>query len=337
MPRVLSPLPACSGLPTTPPGSDTYRRLMGGDLTDNGARAGQIRDQLLALTNARPADCSHPTGRPRPPARRCSSVCCGRWIAPPTSPLRRSPAVRCRLGARAATNSVGYRLVRAFRGQVRDLLFAPCRSAAGRVRSVPLSARPSRRRRGGPPRATAAAPAPVPFTTYDELLIAAPQGARRVAARSSLAECTWGDANRVRSTPLRHGDPSPQPLAGSPVRQLPATTTCRASRAGPSAPPAACRVARTRGRRIFHMPGGQSGHFLSRSMPRAIATGRKAALAAPAGSGAAPAGLAPRGQSAHDAQVTCRCLAGRHEVPLPRSRRRQSALSHAVKLPGGAD
>lgn len=250
-------------------GTETYQRLKGGDLTDNGARAGQIRDQLLTLTNARPADLLAIQLDDR-------ALLYAPWQQRLLETLDRAPAeprfAEARpfvadWGARAATNSVGYRLVRAFRYEVRELLFAPvierCRGVYAGFRYLPgfhagviedlLEQRPPHL-------------LPASFSSYDEVLVAA---ARRmldhIPPDRPLAACTWGDLNRVRiQHPFGKAIPILSRWLDLPARQLPGDSNM--PRVQGQAFGASQRLVVSPGHEdeaIFHMPGGQSGHFLS--------------------------------------------------------------------------
>lgn len=250
-------------------GTETYRRLMGGDLTDNGARASQIRDRLLALTKARPADLLSLQLDDRallftPWQQRLLRI----LDRAPTEPrFAEARPLVADWGARAATNSVGYRLVREFRMQVRGLLFAPVEA---RCRTVSRSFRYLPGHHGGvvedllaqqPPHLL-----PSPFASYDQLLVtAARQALDSLPHGRPLAECTWGDLNRVQ---LQHPFGRAIPLLSRwldlPARQLPGDSNL--PRAQQPAFGASERLVVSPGREaegIFHMPGGQSGHFLS--------------------------------------------------------------------------
>jgi penicillin amidase len=250
-------------------GTATYRRLMGGDQTDNGARASQIRDQLLTLTNARPADLLAIQLDDR-------ALLLAPWQQRLLAALDRAPQEPrfaearpfvAHWGERAATDSVGYRLVSRFRDQVHSLFLAPvlarCSSEGHRVRWLPghhdgviedLLAHQ-------PPHLL-----PPPFATYDELLVDAARETLRWLPRDRpLAEWTWGNANWVQ---LRHPFGQVIPLLGRwldlPGRPLPGDNQMPRVQGRDFG--ASQRLVVSPGREdeaIFHMPGGQSGHFLS--------------------------------------------------------------------------
>jgi penicillin amidase len=270
MPRVFDP-PAgiLWNANNTALGTEAYQRLKGGDLTDNGARAGQIRDQLLTLTNARPADLLAIQLDDR-------ALLYAPWqqrlietldLAPTEPRFAEARPFVANWGGRAATNSVGYRLVRAFRYEVREELFAPvierCRSVCAAFRYLPgFHAGVIEDLLGHQPPHLL----PTPFNSYDEVLVAA---ARRMLNQlppdRPLAECTWGDLNRVR---IQHPFGKAIPLLSRwldlPARQLPGDSNM--PRVQGQSFGASQRLVVSPGHEdeaIFHMPGGQSGHFLS--------------------------------------------------------------------------
>jgi penicillin G amidase len=250
-------------------GSEAYLRLMGEDNTDNGARARQIRDQLLALTNARPADFLAIQLDDRalflePWQRRLRDS-----LASVTNDSRFAEA-RTHItswGGRAAVDSVGYRLVRDFRRRVIGLLLGPveqrCRAFNRRFSRLPghpdgvvqdlLEQRPAHL-------------LPRPFTAYDELLAAAArQTLESLPKGRPLAEYTWGRRNRVT---IRHPFSQAMPRLSRwldiPERSLPGDAHIPRAQ-GPDFG-ASERMVVSPGHEaegIYHMPGGQSGHFLS--------------------------------------------------------------------------
>ncbi len=270
MPRVVDPTNGVLWSANNPAlGTETYERLRGGDLTDNGARAQQIRDRLLELSQARPGDLLAIQLDDRalflaPWQQRLLEV-----FAASSNEVRFAEArpFVADWGGRAATNSVGYRVVRAFRWHVRDLLLAPvverCRRAypgftylpgePGGVLEDLLAQRPAHL-------------LPPPFTSYDELLAAAARAALDSLPKDRpLAQNTWGELNRVR---LQHPFGKALPFLSRwldlPARQLPGDDSM--PRVQGRAFGASQRLVVSPGREpegIFHMPGGQSGHFLS--------------------------------------------------------------------------
>jgi penicillin G amidase len=250
-------------------GSEAYLRLMGEDDTDNGARARQIRDQLLTLTNARPADFLAIQLDDRalflePWQRRLLQS-----LASRTNEARFAEARTCVAGwgGRAAVDSVGYRLVRKFRQHVIDSLLAPvaqrCRTLDPRFSHLPghpdgviqdlLEQRPPHL-------------LPGTFATYDDLLAAAARKTLDDLPKGRpLAEHTWGRRNRVA---IRHPFSQVMPWLGRwldiPERSLPGDANMPRAQ-GPGFG-ASERIVVSPGHEaegIYQMPGGQSGHFLS--------------------------------------------------------------------------
>jgi penicillin amidase len=250
-------------------GSEEYRDLAGGDATDQGVRAGQIRDQLLGLTNATPADSLAIQLDDRALFLEPWQRLMVRTLRANTNQARVNDALALvsNWGQRAATNSAGYRLVRGFRHETLALLLAPvvtqCKSVSKQFKYLPghhegvawdlLGARPLHL-------------LPQPYASYDELLAdAARRTLDRVPPERNMADWTWGDANRVR---LRHpfGQAIP-PLSrwlDLPQRQLPGDNNMprvQSPAAGASERLVVSPGLESQG--LFHMPGGQSGHFLS--------------------------------------------------------------------------
>jgi penicillin amidase len=250
-------------------GSTSYQRIMGGDETDHGARASQIRDQLLVLTNARPADLLAIQLDDRAlflqPWQRLLLTTLD--AATNQNRFAEARGLVADWGAHAAVSSVGYRLVRDFRQQVVRALMDPaiacCRAAKPHFEYVPghyegvtwdlLKERPSHL-------------LPLAFTNYDELLVdAARKTLEQVPAGRPLSAYTWGDANRVQ---IRHPfGKAISVLSGwldLPGRQLPGDHNMPRVQGRDFG--ASERMVVSPGHEaegIFHMPGGQSGHFLS--------------------------------------------------------------------------
>jgi len=251
--------------------SAAYMQL-GPWLEDGGARARQIRDGLFALKSARPADFLALQLDDR-------ALFLGRWqelllvtLASPAwadrPELRQLRELVAPWGARAAPASAGYRLVREWRAQVVKLIFEPIHQRCRRIdpdfsygspsQEMPvwtlLQARPAHLLN---PR----------FADYDALLRAAVEDvlAKHRQANEPLSQVTWGAYNRVA---IRHHLSAALPWLSRwldiPAVELPG------DRDMPRAPGlqygASERLAVSPGHEaegIFHMPGGQSGHFLS--------------------------------------------------------------------------
>jgi penicillin G amidase len=236
-----------------------------------GARAKQIRDGLAALDQASEHDLLSIQLDDR-------AIFLSPWHAVMSSVLTQAPPdpVRdqmkeelARWGARASVDSVGYRVVRAFRAFVeRDLfeaLTAPAKEAAPQFRwnrlvqrEHPLwllvSERPEHL-------------VPPGHDSWDAFLLAK---ADEVAAEltrdgASLSSRSWGERNTTR---IEHPMARSIPLVGArlsmPKLELPGDWDMPRAQ-GPDVG-ASQRMVVSPGREsegIFHMPGGQSGHPLS--------------------------------------------------------------------------
>jgi penicillin amidase len=256
-------------------------RVVGGDALasvgdggyDLGARAGQIRDALLTLERA-------DEGAMLAIQLDDRALFLGRWRALLLDLLdddavaerpRRATARRHieHWGGRAATTSVGYRLVRAFRLAVRDELVAGYVAAAvdadpeielWRLRQVEgalwrlVDERP---------------PALLPpgRTSWRDVLLEGLDGvlAEMLEHHESLDEATWGARNTVR---IRHPLSGALPLVGRwldmPAEPLPGDS--KMPRVQSPGFGASERLVVSPGHEengLFHMPGGQSGHPLS--------------------------------------------------------------------------
>jgi penicillin amidase len=272
---------------TDPPGGRIWTanaRVVGGDALakvgvggyDLGARQKQIRDGLLALEKASEDDMLRIQLDDR-------ALLLGRWqrlLLDVLSPdavaqdARRAEARRLveAWGGRAAVDSAGYRIVRAFRERMRgfvlDPLLAPAR--ARDAKRVPKGTAPNARWEGPVWAILSARPAHLldpRFPGWDALLLAAVDESIAELTKDgrSLAAATWGARN---TTLIQHPLSRALPwLAGSldmPAEPLPGDNHMPRFQA-PSAG-ASERFAVSPGREeqgYFHMPCGQSGHPLS--------------------------------------------------------------------------
>jgi penicillin amidase len=246
---------------------------------DLGARARQIRDDLLALERATEADMLRVQLDDR-------ALFLERWralllevLAPEvtTKDPRRAEARRHleAWGGRASVDSVGYRLVRTFRTRmaraVFDPLLAPCREADERLDYK--GRRPDRgvRQWEGPLWALVTE-RPLHlldpgFESWEALLLASLDEVLDELTNdgAALADRTWGDHNTV---PFRHPLSAAVPALGRwldmPRRALPGDGNM--PRVQYTFAGASERLAVSPGREengYFHMPCGQSGHPLS--------------------------------------------------------------------------
>ncbi len=243
---------------------------------DLGARQGQIRDALLALDEASEDDMLRIQLDDR-------ALFLARWqkllldvLAPEAlaGDARRAEARRLveGWGERAAVDSTGYRIVRAFRENVRGLvldpLLAPARSRDGK-RLRPGSA-PNPRWEGPVWAILAARPAHLldpRFPGWEALLL---EAADKVLAEltedgRALAGRTWGERN---TTLVQHPLSRAVPGLGSwlDMPKLPLPGDNHMPRFQSPSAGASERFAVSPGKEelgYFHMPGGQSGHPLS--------------------------------------------------------------------------
>lgn len=239
-----------------------------------GARARQIRDGLLALEQATPADLLAVQLDDR-------ALLLERWrdvllqvlddAALAGHPRRRELREHVETGwsGRADVDSVGYRMVRAFRlflsEQVFEALTAPCKAADERFDFFVVG-----QWEGPLWRLVAERPLHLldpRFATWDEQLLSAVDETldNFPGAGGALAAKTWGDRNTLRMQhPLGRAVPQlgsfldipPEPLpgdSGMPRVQSPGFGASQRMVVSPG----------REGRGIFHMPGGQSGHPLS--------------------------------------------------------------------------
>ena len=172
-------------------------------------------------------------------------------------------------GARASVDSVGYRLVRAFRGAVvsgiLEALTVPCRAADARF-DVSAPSPEGGRRRGRDPRR---ASGPPPAAAISDVGRGAARRGRRgdpLDRRKGPSRTTPGV--RPNTVTLQHPMGRAVPFLAPLLRPAAARAPGRlehASRPGPGHG-ASERFVVSPGREesgIFHMPGGQSGHPLS--------------------------------------------------------------------------
>ena len=240
-----------------------------------GARARQIRDSLTALERATAEDMLSVQLDDR-------ALFLGRWrdllldtLTPQTlegNPRRGElrQLVEGSWTGRASVDSVGFRMVRTFRlflaEQVFDSITAACRAADERFRFGR-----SRQSEGPLWRLVTERPQHLldpKFESWDRQLLAAVDAVldRFAEEEGSLELRTWGERNTVA---IRHPISLAVPLLSRwldvPGQQLPGAGNMprvQSPRFG-----ASMRMTVSPGREkagLFHMPGGQSGHFLSR-------------------------------------------------------------------------
>ena len=236
-----------------------------------GARAGQIRDALLALEGATEADMLRVQLDDR-------ALFLARWrqllldvldpAAGEQTPQRAAMHRRVTEGARrAAMDDAGYRLVRAFRAELADRVFAAIVHGCGGMapRGVPSDLR---QWEGALWRVVETRPPHLLAPGHEDwraFLLAAADTAAASCGDGGLERCTWGEANGIH---IRHPMSRAIPLLGGwldlPAESLPGDT--HMPRVQTPYMGASLRFAVAPGREAsgyFHMPGGQSGHPLS--------------------------------------------------------------------------
>jgi penicillin amidase len=243
---------------------------------DLGARQGQIRDDLMAIDKGSEDDMLRVQLDDR-------ALFLARWqkllldvLGPDavTKDPRRAEARRLMeaWGGRASVDSVGYRVVRAYRERVRgfvlDPLLAPARAKDGK-RLRPGSA-PSARWEGPVWALVTERPAHLldpRYPSWDALLLAAADAVLEELTKDGrrLAGRTWGERNTTLiQHPLARAVPQLGAYLDMPREPLPGDSHMprfQAASAGASE-----RFAVSPGREeqgYFHMPCGQSGHPLS--------------------------------------------------------------------------
>jgi len=243
---------------------------------DLGARARQIRDDLLAIERATEIDLLAVQLDDR-------ALFLERWrgllldlltpaaLEASTQRAELRDVVEAGWTGRASVDSAGYRIVRAFRFTVAErvlgALTAPAKAADDRFSYARVTAHLE-----GPLwRLVTERPAHLldpAFPSWDAWLLAAADAMVESlldAPGKTLAERTWGERNTVRIRhPLSLGVPALAKWLDLPAEQLPgdfSVPRVQGARFGASE-----RMVVSPGREetgIFHMPGGQSGHPLS--------------------------------------------------------------------------
>ncbi|MDE1149052.1 MAG: penicillin acylase family protein [Azospirillaceae bacterium] len=256
-------------------------RVVGGDALAKlgfgtyalGARAGQIRDDLLAKDKFAEQDLMAIQLDDRAPMldywQRLMLQALGERVSDPTLANLVAPVESW--GGRAAIPSVGYRLVRTFRAALIDRLYqaytAPLAGAAGEHGGdlvSPQAEGPARRLLTAKP----AGLVPPGYKTWDALVDAALKDVRdRIEqnAGGDIARFTWGDRNRLAiHHPLSSIVPSLSPYLDPPVEPV-AGDVYQPRVTAPSFG-ASERLVVSPGHEdtgLFHMPTGQSGHPMS--------------------------------------------------------------------------
>jgi penicillin amidase len=252
---------------------ETWLSFMGDGMYDNGARAAQIRDDLLALENATPADMVNIQLDDR-------ALFLIRWRdfllelldedAVQGQPLRAEARKYLEdWSARAAAEDVGYRLVRAMRLQIRKDVFESL-TAAARLKYPDSKFSPSAQFEGPLWQLVTRRPAHMldpRYRSWEDALLASIDGALKELGKEcrSLNQCTWGAQNTLAMKhPLSQAMPfvarwldmPAQPLSGDsfmPRVQGPAFGASQRMVVSPGREAAG----------YFQMPGGPVDHPMS--------------------------------------------------------------------------
>lgn len=254
-------------------GTDHYMEL-GGALTDGGARARQIRDDLRALpakTDEAGLLSIHRDDR---------ALFLERWqrlvldlLAQPgdrTNALEwaQARAAVSTWGGHAAIDSVGYRLVRGFRLRALEGIYAPILAHSGLDPSrISVDGARSEHAFWTLVEAKPRHLLDPKFLTYDALLGSALDQVLTDLKRQGipLEQATWGSRNRSRiQHPISRAVPKLAPYLDMVSIPLPGDDHMpRVQGPGFGASERFVVSPGHEERGIFHMPGGQSGHFLS--------------------------------------------------------------------------
>jgi penicillin amidase len=236
-----------------------------------GARAQQIRDALLATERATPADMLRLQLDDR-------ALFLARWRTLLLETLDRTPADPRRAalrglvenwGGHASIESAGYRIVRTFRAVLLDDVFgrlaSACFAADHRFSPAlfPQREAPVWRLLTARPTATL----DPRYPSWDACILAAIDTTlARFAPDPQLASRTWGERNTTRIRhPISRGVPQLARWLDMPQRPLPGDSNL--PRVQTPSGGASQRMVVSPGLEedgIFHMPGGQSGHPLSK-------------------------------------------------------------------------
>jgi penicillin amidase len=173
-----------------------------------------------------------------------------------------------RWDGRAATQSVGYRLAREFRRQTRETLLSDIVFGCGTA-TTPFELRRLYQTEGAVWRLVTERPAhllPGKFASWDTFLLEMADRAAATCETTDLDACVWGDVNRIE---IRHPLARALPLASRwlTVHEGPLPGGQYTPRVQNGLQGASERFAVSPGDEAngyFHMPGGQSGHPLSR-------------------------------------------------------------------------
>jgi penicillin amidase len=235
-----------------------------------GARAQQIRDRLATLSNATIDDMLTTQLDDQALVQQAWRDLLVGVLRDPSAGERRAEllAVLEAWDGRAGTEAAGYRLAREFRQRTRDTVFAQIVFGCGTAEE-PFDLRRLYQTEGSIWRLVTERPAhlrPVGFGSWNDFLLSMADEAAASCGDAVLTACSWGEINRVE---IAH------PLAGAlPLVSRWLTVHSGALPGGQHTPRvqnarrgASERFAVSPGDEengYFHMPGGQSGHPLSR-------------------------------------------------------------------------
>ena len=236
-----------------------------------GARAQQIRDRLTALGQASIDDMLAIQLDDRALVQQAWRDLLVALLRAEDSANARRDELRDVLEAwdgRASAQAAGYRLARAFRQRTRDTVFSQIAFGCG-TSEEPFEIRRLYQTEGSIWRLVTEKPEhlrPVGFASWDDFLLSMADEAAASCGDTELSECSWGEINHVE---IAH------PLAGTlPLVSRWLTIHSGALPGGQYTPRvqngrqgASERFAVSPGDEAngyFHMPGGQSGHPLSR-------------------------------------------------------------------------
>jgi len=250
-------------------GDDAVLDTIGRGTYALGARAQQIRDRLATLGNATIDDMLAIQLDDRALVQQA-------WRDLLVGVLRndndtRRAELRAALEAwdgRASTDAAGYRLAREFRQRTRDMLFAQIVFGCG-TSTEPFELRRLYQTEGAVWRLVTEQPThllPVGYTSWDDFLLSMADEAAATCGNAALDTCSWGDINRVEiAHPLANALPLASRWLTVHSGALPGgryTPRVQNGRQGASERFAVSPGDEANG--YFHMPGGQSGHPLSR-------------------------------------------------------------------------
>jgi penicillin G amidase len=252
-------------------------RVLGDGGFDLGARAKQIRDDLMAVERATPADMLKIQLDDR-------ALFLSRWrdlalrtltspaIATSTSRQEFRRLVEQTWSGRASVESAGYRLVRAFRLEVAKLALEPLLAPAIKADRRPGATAAGWVRSAESPLWTVVSEQPPhlldpKYSTWSDLLLDAVDRtcASLTSEGGTLSDRTWGEVNTARiAHPLSAAIPFVGRWLNMPPEPLPGDSHMPRVQAAASG--ASERFAVSPGHEqdgYFHMPGGQSGHPMS--------------------------------------------------------------------------